>query len=97
MIKFWWGWILWKLNVAKNYRLAQDANKSVVYGALLEITKNPQLWKHSSVGREYSEFTPEGREIIADLMQDMLRTVDVLERKALDQRAKEIVFETLKG
>ena len=85
------------MKLAKNYRLAQDANKSVVYGALVEITKNSKLWKHSSVGREYSEFTSEGREVIADLIQDILRTVDVLDRKALDQRAKEIVFETLKG
>ena len=85
------------MKLAKNYRLAQEANKSVVYGALVELTKNPKLWKHSSVGREYCEFTPEGREVIADLIQDMLRTVDVLDRKALDQRAKEITFETLKG
>ena len=41
--------------------------------------------------------TEEGREVIVDMMQDMLRTIDILERKAFDQRAKEIVFETLKG
>ena len=89
--------VLGGLKLAKNYRLAQDANKSVVYGALVELTKNPKLWKHSSVGREYSEFTPEGREVIADLIQDILRTIDVLDRKALDQRAKEVVWSELKG
>lgn len=83
--------------MAKNYKLAQEANKSVVYGAMLEITKNPRLWRHSDVGREYSYLTEEGREVIADLMEDILRTVDVLEKKVLDQRAKEIVFDTLKG
>lgn len=97
MIKFWWGWILWKLNVAKNYKLAQEANKSVVYGAMLEITKNPRLWRSSPVGREYCHFTDEGREVIADLMQDILRTVDVLEKRAVDQRAKEITMDILKG
>jgi hypothetical protein len=91
------NWLLRILPLTKNYRLARDANKSVVYGALVELTKNTQLWKHSSVGREYSEFTPEGREVIVGLMQDILRTVDVLDRKSLDQRAKEMVFETLKG
>lgn len=97
MIKFWWGWILWKLNVAKNYKLAQEANKGTVYGAMLEITKNPRLWRSSPVGREYCHFTEEGREVIADLMQDILRTVDVLEKRAVDQRAKEITFDILKG
>ena len=85
------------LKLAKNYKLAQEANKGTVYGALLEFTKNPKLWRSSSVGREYSHFTEEGSEVIVDLVQDLLRTVDTLERKALDQRAKEIVFETLKG
>jgi hypothetical protein len=89
--------VLGGLKLAKNYKLAQDANRSVVYGAMVEITKNPRLWYHSSVGREYCHFTEEGREVIADLMQEILRTVDILEKKALDQRAKEIVFDTLKG
>lgn len=83
--------------MAKNYKLAQEANKGTVYGAMLEITKNPRLWRSSPVGREYCHLTVEGREVIADLMQDLLRTVDVLEKKALDQRAKEITFDILKG
>ena len=83
--------------MAKNYKLAQEADKDKVYGALKEFINNPRLWRSSPVGREYSHLTEEGREVIADMMQDILRTVDVLERKALDQRAKEIVFDTLKG
>ena len=97
MIKFWWGWILWKLNMAKNYKLAQEANKGTVYGAMLEITKNPRLWRSSPVGREYCHFTEEGREVITDLMQDLLRTVDAIDRRVVDQRAKEITIEALKG
>lgn len=91
------NWLSRILPLTKNYKLAQEANKGTVYGAMLEITKNPRLWRNSSVGREYSHLTEEGREVIVDLMQDLLRTVAVLERKALDQRAKEIVFDTLKG
>ena len=97
MIKFWWGWILWKLNMAKNYKLAQEANKGTVYGAMLEITKNPRLWRSSPVGREYCHFTEEGREVITDLMQDLLRTVDAIDRRVVDQRAKEITMDILKG
>jgi hypothetical protein len=89
--------VLGGLKLAKNYKLAQSADKDKVYGALKEFTKNERLWRSSPVGREYSHLTDEGREVIADMMQDILRTVDILERKAVDQRAKEIVFETLKG
>jgi hypothetical protein len=89
--------VLGGLKLAKNYKLAQSADKDKVYGALKEFTKNERLWRSSSVGREYSHLTDEGREVIADMMQDILRTVDILERKAVDQRAKELVFETLKG
>jgi len=80
----------------KNYKLAQEADKDKVYGALKEFTRNQRLWRSSLVGREYCHLTEEGREVIVDMMQDMLRTIDALERKAFDQRAKEIVFETLK-
>ena len=85
------------MKLAKNYKLAQEADKDKVYGFLKEFIKNPKLWRSSPVGREYCNLTEEGREVIVDAMQDLLRTVDALERKALDQRAKEIVFDTLKG
>lgn len=83
--------------MVKNYKLAQEANKDVVYGALQGLIKNQHLWRSSPVGREYCYLTESGREVIVDLMQDLMRTIDVLERKALDERAKEITFETLKG
>ena len=83
--------------MVKNYKLAQRAHKDVVYGALQELTKNSKLWRSSPVGREYCHLTESGREVIVDLVQDLMRTIDVLERKALDERAKEITFETLKG
>ena len=88
--------ILGVLKLAKNYKLAQEANKDVVYGALLGITKNPKLWRHSDVGREYCYLTAEGREVIADLVQDLLRTVDVLEHKSVEQKAREVVWSELK-
>lgn len=83
--------------MAKNYNLAQAADKDRVYGALKEFTKNSRLWRSSPVGREYCHLTDEGREVIVDLIEDMLKSIDMVERKALDQRAKEIVFDTLKG
>lgn len=89
--------VLEGLKLAKNYKLAQEADKDRVYGALKEFTKNPKFWKSSPVGREYCNLTPEGREVIVDLIEDMLKTIDIVERKVIDQRAKEITFEALKG
>ena len=88
--------VLEGLKLAKNYKLAQEANKDVVYGALLGITKNPKLWRHSPVGREYSHLTVEGKEVIADLMQDLLRTIDILDQKVVEQKAREVVWSELK-
>lgn len=85
------------MKLAKNYKLAQEADKDRVYGTLKEFTKNPKFWRSSPVGREYCHLTDEGREVIIDLIEDMLKTVDVIERKSIDQRAKEITFEALKG
>ena len=89
--------ILRRLGLGKDYKLAQEADKDKVYGALKEFTNNPKLWRSSSVGREYCHLTDDGREVIADMMQDILRTVDALERKSIDQRAKELVIEQLKN
>lgn len=97
MIKVWYWWLLRKLKLVKNYNLAQEADKDKVYGALKEFTRNQRLWRSSPVGREYCHLTEEGREVIVDMLQDLLRTIDILERKALDQRAKEITIEALKG
>ena len=85
------------MKLAKNYKLAQEADKDKVYGALKEFIKNPKMWRSSDVGREYCHLTTDGREVIADMMQDMLRTMDALDRRAGDQRAKEIVWDELKG
>ena len=81
--------------MAKNYKLAQEADKDKVYGFLKEFTKNPNLWRSSPVGREYCYLTEAGKEILVDAVQDLLRTVDVLERKALEQHAKEVVWKEL--
>ena len=84
------------MKLAKNYKLAQEANKDVVYGSLVGITKNPKFWRHSEVGREYSKLTDEGREVVVDMIQDLLRTIDVLDHKVIDQKAREVVWSELK-
>ena len=83
--------------MAKNYSLLRDADKDKVYGALREVTKNPKLWHSSSVGKEYCHYTPEGKEAILDMLEGLLRDIDHLDRKVLDQQARQTVWDELKA
>ena len=89
--------VLGGLQWAKNYKLVQEVDKDKVYGFLKEFVKNPRLWRTSAVGREYCYLTEEGKEVIVDALEDLLRTVDVLERKVREQEAKEVVWRELKN
>lgn len=79
----------------KKYTRAQQANQSVVYGALLGIIKDPDLWRHSSVSREYSKLTDNGRMLLVDIMEELMREIDILDTQSLEEKAKELVLETL--
>lgn len=88
--------VLEGLKLVKNYKLAQEANKDVIHGALLGITKNPKFWRHSEVGREYCKLTDEGREVVVDMLEELLRSIDELDHKVIDQKAREVVWSELK-
>jgi hypothetical protein len=97
MIKLWWCWILWKLKLAKNCKLREEANRDMVYGALLGLVKDPKFWRRSSVHVKYSILTDEGREVLHDVMEQLLRTIDQCDNDATDERAKELMWTALKG
>lgn len=79
----------------KHYTRAQQANQSVIYGALLGIIKDPNLWGHSSVSKEYSKLTANGRMLFIDIMEELMRDIDTLDTLAFEEKAKELVFDTL--
>ena len=67
-----------------------------VYAGLFEIIKDKNCYYHSSVGRDYSHLTEDGKAAVVKWLEmaawDMLK----LEEAELDARAKKLVWEELK-
>lgn len=83
--------------MSNNATLAAHVNKTLVYGALAAITKDEVLWNHSAVDKKYCKLTEEGIEVIIGVITELLRDIDYCEHALLDERAKEITVEILKG
>lgn len=46
--------------MARKFNLHRSMNKDIVYGALLELSRNQKVWHESTVSPEYSKLTEEG-------------------------------------
>lgn len=71
-------------------------NKDVVYGALLELAKNKQVWYHSTIGPEYSHFTEDGKDAIVHVIEGMFRGLQEIEQAEIKEQAKQQTLEALK-
>jgi hypothetical protein len=72
------------------------ALKDLVYGGIEEMIQNRKYYYSSSVGRDYSHFTDEGKEAVVEFMALMAFQIRRAEEQDLDQRAKQQVIESLK-
>lgn len=77
--------------------MKRDAVKDLIYGGLTEITKNNKYYYSSSVGSNYNHLTETGKEVITEFMEEMIRVMHKTEHAELDQRAKDMVMDNLKG
>lgn len=77
--------------------MKRDAVKDLIYGGLTEITRNSKYYYSSSVGSNYNHLTETGKEVVAEFMEDMIRVIHKTEQADLDQRAKDMVMDNLKG
>ena len=73
-----------------------EALRAVVYAGITELTAIKKYYYHSTVGPSYSHFTEEGERVILDYIKIMAPLIHEAEERSLDQRAKEIVMQTLK-
>jgi len=71
-------------------------NKDVIYGALLELSRNKQVWHESAVSAEYSHLTEEGREAIIHVVEDMFRGLQIIHNAEITEEAKRQTLESLK-
>lgn len=72
-------------------------SKDVVYGSLLELSKNKLVWYESSIDPSYSHLTDEGKEAIIPIVESILREIRVIEQQVINETAKQQTIDALKG
>ena len=77
--------------------MEKQAIKELMYGGIKEIMNNNRYYYHSSVGKNYSNFTPVGKEVVQEFVHDLAGYIVEAENADLDKRAKDMVLQELKG
>jgi hypothetical protein len=85
------------LIMAKKFNLRRSMNKDIIYGALLELSQNKQVWYESSVNPEYSKLTEDGREAIIHVIEDMFRGLQTIHNQEVKEEAKRQTMESLRS
>jgi hypothetical protein len=83
--------------MARKFEIRRSMNKDVVYGALMELSRNKQVWYESSTGPEYSHLTDEGKEAIVHVIEEMFRGLQTINKLELREESKNQVIDALKG
>jgi hypothetical protein len=76
--------------------MQKSAIKDLVYGGMEEILNNRSYYYHSSVGRDYSHLTEDGRAAVIEFMDLMAWKIKQAEEADLNDRAKQQVLAQLK-
>ena len=77
--------------------MEKQAIKEIMYGGLKELMNHRRYFYKSSVSKEYSYFTTEGKEAVQNFIVDISRYITDAEEHDLNQRAKDMVIKELKG
>ena len=68
-----------------------------MWGGLVELMNNKELYYRSSVGAEYSNWTERGTRVVMEFMISMTKQIQAAEEHELNRRAKDLVIKGLKG
>lgn len=82
--------------MAKNFNIKRSMNKDLVYGGLLELSRNRLVWHESTVSPEYSHLTEDGKEAIIHVVENMFRGLQVIHEAEVKEEAKRQTLESLK-
>ena len=77
--------------------MEKQAIKELMYGGVCELMQNRRYYYHSSVGKNYSNWTTEGKTAMDEFMKEITRYIYDAEQRSLDERAKELVMKELKS
>jgi hypothetical protein len=83
--------------MARKFDIKRSMNKDLVYGGLLELSRNKLVWHESTVSPEYSKLTDEGRDAIIYVVENMFRGLQTIHEQELKEEAKRQTLENLKG
>ena len=82
--------------MAKKFDIKRSMNKDLVYGGLLELSRNRLVWHESSVSPEYSHLTEEGQKAIIHVVENMFRGLQTIHEQEIKEEAKRQTIESLK-
>jgi hypothetical protein len=82
--------------MAKNFDIKRSMNKDLVYGGLLELSKNKLVWHESTVSAEYSHLTEDGQKAIIHVVENMFRGLQSIHEQEVKEEAKRQTLEALR-
>jgi hypothetical protein len=82
--------------MARKFDLKRSMNKDLVYGGLLELSRNRLVWHESTVSPEYSHLTEDGKTAIIHVVENMFRGLQIIHEQEIKEEAKRQTLEALK-
>ena len=82
--------------MAKNFDIKRSMNKDLVYGGLLELSRNRLVWHESTVSAEYSHLTEDGQKAIIHVVENMFRGLQIIHEAEVKEEAKRQTLEALR-
>jgi len=82
--------------MARKFDIKRSMNKDLVYGGLLELSRNRLVWHESTVSPEYSHLTEDGQKAIIHVVENMFRGLQIIHEQEVKEEAKRQTLEALK-
>ena len=82
--------------MANNFDIKRSMNKDLVYGGLLELSRNRLVWHESTVSAEYSHLTEDGQKAIIHVVENMFRGLQIIHQQEVKEEAKRQTLDALR-
>ena len=82
--------------MARKFDIRRSMHKDMLYGALLELSKNQRVWHESTVSPEYSHLTEDGQKAIIHVVEELFRGLHTIHNQEVKEEAKRQTLESLK-
>jgi hypothetical protein len=83
--------------MARKFDIKRSMNKDLIYGGLLELSKNKLVWHESTVSPEYSHLTEDGKTAIIHVVENMFRGLQTIHSQEIKEEAKKQTMDSLRS